>query len=118
MGRLNMSLTAKVVAAAVAALVVAGGAGFALWSSATSGRAAGDYHKQRQALDASVAADRQQGYTSEDLASITSQERALDGAQAPWWLPGRPGYYDGLTARTAQLRRQLASLQQQLVDRA
>jgi hypothetical protein len=117
MGRVKISLTAKVAAAVVATLVVAGGAGFALWSGSTTGRAAGDYRKQRQALDASVAAARQQGYTSDDLAPITSQESALDGAQAPWWLPGRPGYYDGLTTRTAQLRRQLATLEQQIADR-
>src|SRR2546429_948410 len=118
MAWLKISTKAKVVAAVAAVVVVAGGAGFALWSGSTSGHAADGYRAERRALDASLVGARQQGYTAGDLAPITAQESALDGAQAPWWLPGRPGYYEGLTTRTSQLRRQLAALEQQLVEQA
>jgi lipoprotein-anchoring transpeptidase ErfK/SrfK len=118
MGRLMNPLAVKVVAAVAGVLVLAGAVGIALWSNSVSSRAAATYHAKRQALDASLKSATQQGYTSADLAPVTSQERQLDVAQEPWWLPGRPGYFEGLSARTGRLQSQLTTLERQLIDQA
>jgi len=107
-----------VIAVAAAALVVLGGAGVALWSNSAASGAALSYQAKRRALDTSLAAARQQGYTGSDLAPITTQERRLDAGAAPWWLPGRPGYFEGLSTRTGGLQSQLTALERQLVDQA
>jgi len=118
MRTLTNSLTARVIAAVVAAVVVAGGVGLVLWSNSTTSRAEADYRAKRRALDAGIAAARQQGFTSTDLAPITSAEADLTRADEPWWLTGRPGYYDGLADRASRLQGQLGQLERRLLDQA
>jgi hypothetical protein len=118
MGTLMNSSRARVMAAIVAAVVVVGGVGAAMWSGSAANRAASTYRAKRQALDASISAAGQQGYTRADLAPVTSQVGVLDVAQQPWFVLGQPGYYDGLTSRTTRLQSQLASLEQGLMDQA
>lgn len=110
------SLAVKLVAAAVAVLVVLGGVGIVLWSNSAASRAALAYQAKRRALDTRLASAAQQGYTSSDLAPVARQEQALDGALEPWWLPGRPRYFEGLSAWTDRLQAQLTALERQLVD--
>lgn len=112
------SLAVKVVAGGTAALVVLGGVGLALWGNSASSRAALAYQAKRRALDSSVSSAAQQGYTSRDLAPVTSRERQLDTGSEPWWLPGRPGYFEHLSQQTGQLQGQLTALERQLVDQA
>jgi L,D-transpeptidase catalytic domain len=116
MGRLMNRLNGRMIAIAVAVLVVAGGAGLALWSNSNASHAAVAYRDQRQALDANLAAARQQGFTSADLAPITSQARTVDESREPLWLLGRPAYYDGMAGKVASLRRQLTALERRIVD--
>jgi lipoprotein-anchoring transpeptidase ErfK/SrfK len=116
MGRLMNPLTARVVAAAAAAVLAAGGVGLVLWSNSATGHAAIVYQGKRHALDASLAKAQQEGFTPGDLAPITSQESALDRSQEPWWLPARAGYYEGLTSRVVRLQTQLADLERRIVD--
>jgi lipoprotein-anchoring transpeptidase ErfK/SrfK len=118
MGRLMSSLAVKVIAVGAAALVVLGGVGIAVWSNSTTSRSALAYQAKRRALDAAVSSASQQGYTSRDLAPVTSQERQLDAGAEPWWLPGRPGYFEHLSQQTGQLQVQLTALERQLVDQA
>lgn len=108
----------KVVAPVVGAMVVIGAfAAFALANSSAT-RAATVYHQQRQALDAALRTAARQGYTSQDLAPVTSQIGPLDRGQAPWWVPGRSSYYQDLTVRTSDLRAQLAALERRLFQQA
>src|SRR5579884_2658038 len=95
-----------------------GGVGLVAWSNAAAGRAASTYHRERQALDARLAADARVGYTDRDLAPITNRLKAMDATSAPWWIPGRPGYFDGLASQTVALRSQLRTLERQVLDRA
>jgi len=119
MRTLNISLTARVVAAVAAVAVVAGGIGLVLWSNATTSRAKDDYLVKRHALDASLAAAQRDGYTSDDLAPITSAEDDLGRADATSWLTGGgPGRYSDLANRAVRLRAQLEQLRRQLVDQA
>src|SRR2546430_14370512 len=118
MRKLTSSLAVKVVAAGAAVLVVAGGVGLAFWSTSAPSRAVRDYQTRRHALDASVAAARQQGYTPADLAPVTSRMIRLDGTGEPWWLPGRPGYFEGQAQLAGQLQVQLGALERQLTDEA
>jgi hypothetical protein len=115
---MTSSPAVKVVAALAAMSVVAGGVGIALWANSATGQAALAYQAKRRALDASLRTAAQQGYTGSDLAPITSQVGTLDPAGEPWWLPGRPGYFDGLAARAADLQAQLRALEQRLMDQA
>lgn len=112
------SLALKVVAAAVAILLVAGGVGVVVWANTSANQAALAYRTQRQKLDASLLAARQAGYTTTDLAPITSQESALETSQKPWFVLGEEPYYSNLASRTSQLRTQLATLERQLLDQA
>jgi hypothetical protein len=111
---------ARTRAGAVAAVVVLllAGVGLVAWSNAAAGRAASTYHRERQALDARLAADARVGYTDRDLAPITARLKAMDATSAPWWIPGRPGYFDGLASQTVALRSQLRTLERQVLDRA
>src|SRR5258707_5610018 len=118
MGRLTNSMAVKVAAMVAALLVVLGGVGIVYWSSSAAGSAAVAYQAKRRALDTSLQAAGQQGYTSTDLAPITARANSLDAGAAPWWLPGRPGYFDGLTAQTGALQGQLTALEQRLLDQA
>lgn len=118
MGTLMSSLTARVVAAVVAAVVVVGAVGAVMWSTSSASHAATTYHAKRQALDASIAAAGQQGYTNQDLAPITDQARTLDVSQTPWLVLGQPAYYDSLTTRTVRLQSQLDALKRRLLDQA
>src|SRR5215469_13327220 len=108
----------KVVAPIVGAIVVIGAFGAFAYASSSATQAATAYHQQRQALDASLRTATQQGYTSQDLAPVTSQIGPLDRGQAPWWVPGRPSYYQDLTARASDLRGQLAALERRLLQQA
>jgi lipoprotein-anchoring transpeptidase ErfK/SrfK len=119
MGRLlTKPMAVRAGAVLVGLLVLLGGVGIAYWSNATASQAARTYQAKRYALDASLRAASQQGYTGGDLAPITSQLSHLDTGSEPWWLPGRPGYFEGLTTRTVQLQNQLSGLEQRLVDQA
>ena len=118
MRKLTSSLAVKVIAAGAAVLVVAGGVGLAFWSTSATSRAVRDYQTRRHALDAGVAAARQQGYTPADLAPVTSRMIRLDGAGEPWWLPGRPGYFEAQAQLAGQLQVQLGALERQLTDEA
>src|SRR5215472_3847415 len=118
MGTLMNSLALKVVAAAVAVLLVAGGVGVVIYTNTAANQAALNYRAQRQKLDASLLAASQAGYTTSDLAPITSQERALETSQKPWFVLGEEPYYNNLTTRTTMLRTQLATLEKQLLDQA
>jgi len=118
MGTLMNTLAVKVVAAAVAVLVVAGGVGVAVWANSAANQAALTYRTERGKLDAGLRTAGQEGYTTSDLAPITSQENRLQAGQAPWFPPEQVAYYNGLTGRTNQLRSQLTTLEQQLLDQA
>jgi hypothetical protein len=102
----------------VAALVLIGGVGVGLWGNSEVARAAASYHSQRQLLDTRLKAAGQQGYTNKDLEPVTSQLRALDGAQQPWWIPDQRNFYTRLKARAAALQAELDSLQKQLLTQA
>jgi hypothetical protein len=117
-GTLKNSLAIKVVAAAVAILLVAGGVGVVIWTNSAANQAAAAYRTQRQKLDASILKARQEGYTAADLAPITSQEATLETSKKPWFILGEEPYYNNLATRTSQLRTQLTTLQQQLLDQA
>jgi lipoprotein-anchoring transpeptidase ErfK/SrfK len=112
------SLTLRIVAALAAVVVVVGGVGLAYWSNSTAGQSASAYQAKRQALDASLRTASQQGYTTADLAPVTSRVNALGTTTEPWWLFGRTGYFDGLATRTGQLQVQLDTLKQHLMDQA
>jgi L,D-transpeptidase catalytic domain len=113
MGTLMNSLALKVIAAVAAAALVAGGVGVAIWANTAANQAALAYKSQRGKLDANLRAASQQGYTTADLAPITSQESTLEAAQKPWFAPGQVPYYDSLTSRTNRLIVQLGALEQQ-----
>jgi hypothetical protein len=117
-GTLRNSLALKVVAAAVAVFLVAGGVGVTIWANTAANQAAQAYKAKRDRLDASLRAAVQQGYTGTDLAPITSKEGALETSQKPWFAPGQVPYYDNLASRTSQLQSQLVTLEQQLLDQA
>src|SRR2546429_1272395 len=108
----------KIAAPAVAVALVLSSVGVLLWSNATTTQASNGYQQHRQALDASLRAASRQGYTSQDLAPVTSQLQALDSSQLPWWLPGRPAFYQHQAGETAQLQAQLDSLQRRLLSQA
>jgi len=112
------SLAVKLAAAGAAALVVAGGAGIALWANSASSRAALAYQTKRRALDASIAAASQQGYSAADLAPITVQVSRLDSSKEPWWLPGRPSYFQAQATQAGTLQVQLGALERRLTDQA
>jgi lipoprotein-anchoring transpeptidase ErfK/SrfK len=112
------SLTLRIVAAIAAVVVVVGGVGLAYWSNSTASQSAIAYQAKRRALDAGLRTAGQQGYTNADLAPVTTRVNALETTTEPWWLFGRPGYFDGLATRTGQLQVQLDTLKQQLMDQA
>src|ERR1700737_3448949 len=89
-----------------------------MWSNNAASQAVLTYQQRRHGLDASLHAASQQGYTSQDLSPITTQLRALDHGQEPWWLPGRPLYYGQLSAQTSALQGRLDVLERQLFDQA
>jgi hypothetical protein len=115
MGTLMNSLAVKVVAVVAAVLVVAGGVGATMWSNSAANQAALAYKAKRQQLDADLKAAGQQGYTSADLAPITSQETTLDNGQKPWLVIGQPSYFSGLTNRTIDLQSQLEALESRVL---
>jgi lipoprotein-anchoring transpeptidase ErfK/SrfK len=115
---MNRAVLPKVIAAVTAGLLLMSGAGAVLWSDKVAGQAANTYHQKRQALNARLQAAAQQGYTSQDLEPIRTQVRALDRSEEPWWIPGRPGYFDHLAAQTTALQGELNSLLQQLFTQA
>ena len=112
------ALALKVLAAAVAVLVVACGVGVAIWANSAANQAAQTYHAKRDKLDASLRTAGQQGYTAADLAPVTTQERTLEAGEKPWFPPGQVSYYDDLASRTIRLQSQLTTLEQQLLDQA
>jgi hypothetical protein len=118
MRRLTNPLAVKVLAAGAAVLLAAGGAGIVLWSTAATSQAARSYQARRGALDASLATARQQGYTATDLAPVTSRMRGLESTSEPWWLPGRPAYFEGQARLAADLQGRLGTLERQLQDQA
>jgi lipoprotein-anchoring transpeptidase ErfK/SrfK len=118
MGTLMNSLALKVVAAAVAILLVAGGVGVVIWANTAANQSAAAYRTRHQELDASLLKARQDGYTATDLAPITSQEASLETSQKPWFVLGEEPYYNNLSTRTSQLRSQLTTLERQLLDEA
>src|SRR5690348_152828 len=118
MGTLMNSLALKVVAAVAAIVLVACGVGVALWANNAANTASLAYKAKRDKLDANLRTASQQGYTTTDLAPITSQENTLDASQRPWFAPGQVPYYDGLTSRTNGLIVQLGGLEQQLLSQA
>src|SRR5947209_8261834 len=107
MGIITSSTAVKVAAITAAVLIVLGGVGVAVWSNSATSQAMLTYQAKRRALDASIAAAGQHGYTAADLAPITSQVRQLDRSQQPWWLPGRPGYFQGQSTRAGAVQQQL-----------
>lgn len=111
-------LLLRVAAPLLAALVLIGGVGVGLWGNSEVARAAASYHSQRQLLDTRLKAAGRQGYTGKDLEPVTSQLRALDGAQQPWWIPDQPDFYIRLRVRAEALQAQLDSLQNQLLTQA
>jgi hypothetical protein len=117
-GGVKGSIAIKVVAAAVAILLVAGGVGVAIWANTAANQSAAAYRTQRQQLDVSLLKARQEGYTATDLAPIASQEARLETGQKPWFVLDQEPYYNSLTTRTRQLRSQLAILQRQVLDQA
>ena len=112
------SLALKVVAAAVAFLLVAGGVGVVVWANTAANQAAMAYRAERQRLDAGLLKARQDGYTATDLAPITSQEATLEISQKPWFVLGQEPYYNNLTTRTSQLRSELTTLERQVLLQA
>jgi lipoprotein-anchoring transpeptidase ErfK/SrfK len=114
----HRTILVRVVAPIVLAAVVIAGIGLVLWDNASSTQASNTYQQRRHALDARLLAARQQGYTSQDLAPVTSGVSALDGAQEPWWIPSRPGYYEQKAAETSRLDAQLDALQARLFAQA
>lgn len=116
MGSSMNSLIARAVAASAGVVVIVGGVGLGMWADSSAGHAALVYQQKRHALDASIGAAERQGFTPGDLAPVTSGESALDRGTAPWWLPSRTSYYEGLTARVGGLDTQLADLERRIVD--
>jgi lipoprotein-anchoring transpeptidase ErfK/SrfK len=108
----------RVVAPIVLAAVVLAGIGLVLWDNASSAQASSTYQQRRHALDARLQAARQQGYTSQDLAPVTSGVSALDGTGEPWWIPSRPGYYQQKAVETSRLQAELDALQARLFGQA
>src|SRR5215471_1862949 len=117
-GTVKGSIALKVVAAAVAILLVVGGVGVVIWANTAANQAAAAYRTQRQELDASLLKARQEGYTATDLAPITSQEATLETSQKPWFVLGEEPYYNNLSTRTTQLRSQLTTLERQVLAQA
>ena len=107
-------MPARVVAAIVAVAVSAVSAGVVLWSNAATPQASAASQQRRQALASQLVIAEKGGYTSGDLSPITSQLKTLDGDREPWWIPGRPGFYDGRAAQVARLETQLKTLERQL----
>src|SRR5579884_1423080 len=107
LGRLPGDARTRAGALATAVAVVLAGSGLVAWSNAAAGQAASTYHHERQALNARLASDARLGYTNRDLAPITGRLRAMDATSPPWWIPGRPGYFDGLASQTAALQQRL-----------
>src|SRR2546423_1000946 len=118
MGIITSSIGVKVAAITAAVLIVLGGVGGALWGNAPTSPALLSYQAKRRAPDARIAAARQHGYTPSDLAPVTAQVRRLDSAHEPWWLLGRPGYFQGQSTRAGVLQHQLSTLEQSLEDQA
>jgi lipoprotein-anchoring transpeptidase ErfK/SrfK len=118
MGTLMNSLALKVIAAAAALLLVAGGVGVVMWTNTVANQAALAYQAKRAKLDASLRTAGQQGYTATDLAPITSQEGTLEATQKPWFVLDQEPYYSNLSTRTGQLQSQLTTLEQQVLDQA
>ncbi|HLH70897.1 MAG TPA: L,D-transpeptidase [Candidatus Dormibacteraeota bacterium] len=116
--RLQGSSRSQAGALVTAAAMVLAGGGLVAWSDAAAGQAASAYHHQRQLLSARLQADARLGYTSRDLAPITGQLEAMDRSSPPWWIPGRPGYFDGLARQAAALQGRLRTLERQVLDRA
>jgi hypothetical protein len=108
----------RVVAPIVLAAVVAGAIGLVVWDNASSAQASTTYQQRRHTLDDRLRAAAQQGYTGQDLAPVTTQLTALDAAREPWWIPGRPGFYQQQATTTARLQAQLDSLQGRLFAQA
>src|SRR5215469_10832419 len=117
-GGIKGSTALKVVAAAVAILLVAVGVGVVIWANTAANQAAAAYRTERLQLDASLLKASQEGYTTTDLAPITSQEARLEASQKPWFVLGEEPYYNSLTTRTRELRSQLTTLQRQVLDQA
>src|SRR5690348_18107837 len=99
-------MTAKVLAPIIAVAVSIVSAGVLLWSNAAAPKASAVSQQRRQALAAQLVMAEKGGYTSGDLSPITSQLKTLDGDREPWWIPGRPGFYDGRAAQVARLETQ------------
>src|SRR6202011_4483989 len=59
---------------------------------------------------------RQHGYSEQDLSPVTSQLGVLDRESQPWWSLAQADNFHRLRNRTAELRTQLANLQQQLLS--
>ncbi len=118
LGRLPGDARTRAGALATAVAVVLAGSGLVAWSNAAAGQAASTYHHERQALNARLASDARLGYTNRDLAPITGRLRAMDATSPPWWIPGRPRYFDGLASQTAALQTRLRALERQILDRA
>jgi lipoprotein-anchoring transpeptidase ErfK/SrfK len=112
------TMVLKVAVPVVTALVLLCAVGAFLWSNSSSTQAAATYQQRRQALDARLRVAGQQGFTSQDLAPITSQERTLDTANEPWWLPGRTAFYQHETSQVTSLQVQLDALQRRLSAQA
>jgi hypothetical protein len=108
----------KLVAGVVAAAVLLAALGVGIWSYTTTSRIAGQYNRERQALAAEIQTARHQGYTSQDLQPVTTRFDSLSNSQAPWFLPGRPGYYQSSLTETTYLQKRLSTLEQQELDQA
>ena len=109
---------AKVVAVIVAVTLLLAAVGVGVWSYVTSNESATKYAHEKQALATQLQTARQQGYTSQDLAPVTTQLNALNRKQVPWFLPSRPGYYQSSLTETVYLEKRLTTLEQQLLDQA
>ena len=107
-----------IVAPLVAAVVLLGGVGTAIWSSSEGSKAAASYHSQRAVLDGQLKVAATQGYTSRDLEPVTSQLRLIDGTREPWWIPDQPGYFNHLATQVGHLKTQLDSLRRELLSQA
>jgi len=113
-GTRHRTVFLRIVAPIVLAAVVAGGIGLVLWGNASSAQASTTYQQRRHTLDTRLKVASQQGYTSQDLAPVTTQVRALDGAREPWWIPSRPGFYGRQASETSRLQAELDALQGRL----
>ncbi len=118
MGRSRKAILFKAIAPLMVAVIVLSTVGVLLWSNSAAGGAASTYQQKRQALNAQLRAASQHGYTAQDLEPITSQLKDLDVEREPWWIPGRPGYFNHLTTRVIQLQGQLSTLERQLLQQA